>query len=222
MDNYILGMRLEATDFQREHIIIDINDESIESDFVNSCMKYNYNYKILRQNSNTLYNNYNLGQNKMLLFRDYLKKNRHEYNKILLSDVFDVVVLKEGLFDYIDDTKLYIGDGDRNLGIRWIKNNSNALLKHSIFENWYNLNLDKSILNTGLIAGNIDLVIDLLDKMCDIITKYCENYDEGNDIFILNYICYNYYNDILIHGSPFNTEFRKKDHDNKECYLAHK
>lgn len=222
MKNIILGMRLETPDHQRGNQILDINDTQMEKEFVKSCTLYNYEYKILRQDISTMYVGYNLGQNKMLLFRDYLKKHRSEYNKVLLSDIFDVVVLKDGLFDYIDNDKLYIGDETNKLNIDFIYYNSQALLKYDKFNQWHQSNKNKTLLNTGLIAGNIDLVIDLLDKMCDIILRYCKYYNEGDDMFILNYVCYEYYNDILVYGKPFNTLFNTYDHNNKECYLAHK
>lgn len=222
MNNYILGMRLEATDFQRGNILLDINNTSLEKDFTNSCTLYNYDYKILRMDKSVMYEGYNLGQNKMLLFRDHLKKYRIFYDKVLLSDIFDVVVLKPNLFDFIQDDKLYVGDESNKLNIDFIYWDSQALLRCQLFNSWYNDNKDKTLLNTGLIAGNINLVIELLDKVCDLILRYCKNYDEGNDMFILNYVCYEYYNDILVHGKPFNTEFKKFDLNNKECYLAHK
>lgn len=222
MKNIILGMCLETPDHQRGNQILDIYDTTNEEGFVKSCTLYNYEYKILRQDISTMYVGYNLGQNKMLLFRDYLKKHRSEYNKVLLSDIFDVVVLKDGLFDYIDNDKLYIGDETNKLNIDFIYYNSQALLKYDKFNQWHQSNKNKTLLNTGLIAGNIDLVIDLLDKMGDIILRYCKYYNEGDDMFILNYVCYEYYNDILVHGKPFNTLFNTHEHNNKECYLAHK
>lgn len=225
MKNIILGMRLETPDHQRGNQLLDIYDTTNEEGFVKSCTLYNYEYKILRQDISTMYVGYNLGQNKMLIFRDYLKRHRNEYDKVLLSDVFDVVILKPNLFEFMENDILYIGDETGTLDVNWVRQNSKALLKYDMFNQWYQSNKNKVMLNTGLIGGNIDLVIHLLDKICDIILKYCKNYDEGNDMFILNYICYSAINSgelKIIHGHPFNTKFKQYEHNNKECYLAHK
>lgn len=224
MRNITLGMRLELSDFQRNNQKVPF-DPALTLAFENSLKENNYEYKILYYTEEECYHNYNLGANKIMKFLEYLKFHRLEYDNVLLADTFDVVALKAGFFDTIENNTLYIGDEEAEIGIPWMYYQALPLLKaDNLYNEWFVRNSNKKLLNTGVVAGNINDVITLLTRIEKIIIKYCQNIDSGFDMFILNYVAYgmvdNGYN--IVNGKPFNTEFRKLDWINKECYFAHK
>lgn len=218
MKNLVLGMRLALPDFQRGGEILDFNPE-LTKNWEDSLKANNYEYELLYVRKGI--DGYNLGAVKMFMFLEYLKNNKQHLNKVILSDTLDVVFLKPGVFEYMEDNTLYIGDEPCSLGIPWIYENSKSVLKDTSIRNWLDYNRGLQLLNTGLIGGDIEVVIDILEQMVDIITYYCKGYDEGVDMFILNYIAYNSKYKI-VNGKPFNSEFRKLDYNNQECFIAHK
>lgn len=222
--NLVIGMRLNLPDFQRNNQKISF-DPQLTLAFENSLKQNNYEYEILYFDENDCYKNYNLGANKIMKFLEYLKIHRLNYDNVLLADTFDVIALKEGFFETIEENNLYIGDEEEIIGCPWMYYNALPLLKaEGLYNNWFAENANKQLLNTGLIAGNINDVITLLSRIEKVILKYCQNIDSGFDMFILNYVAYSmiYNGYTIIHGKPFNTEFRKLDHYNDKCFFAHK
>lgn len=219
MENKVIGARLLLPDFQRGGNILEINPELTKA-WEESLKKCNYKYELLYLNT-PLDMGLNLGGNKLLLLLNYLKLYRRSLDKVILSDTLDVVFLNPGVFEYMEDDTLYIGDEPTNLGIEWIIENSKCILIEPSIREWFNANRHLQLLNTGLIGGNVEVVIDILEQMQELIMNYCRRVDSGYDMFILNYIAYNSkYN--IVHGKPFNSEFRKLDYNNKECFVAHK
>lgn len=218
MKNLVLGMRLALPDFQRGGEILDFNPE-LTKNWEDSLKANNYEYELLYVRKGI--DGYNLGAVKMFMFLEYLEANKDNLDKVMITDTLDVVFLKEGLFEYMKDNTLYVGDEPTNLGIQWIYENSKALLSKSEYLNWLNFIRENQLLNTGIIGGKVDVVITILRSVCALIKNNCKNYNEGSDMLVLNYVAYNSHYD-LVHGVPLNTEFKRYDHSNKECFIAHK
>lgn len=218
MKNLVLGMRLALPDFQRGGEILDFNPE-LTKNWEDSLKANNYEYELLYVTDPI--QAINLGGTKIIKTLEYLKASKDNLDKVLLSDTLDVVVLKDGLFEFIEEDTIYVGNEPVNLGIEWIKENSKCLLKYHNFNEWFNNNKDKQLLNTGLIAGKVEIVIDILEQIKDLILKYCKGINYGYDMICLNYVVYNS-NYKIIQGEPFNTVFKRYDHSNKECFISHK
>ena len=238
MENIILGVLLEMPDPQRDNFVLNSNDYSLIKPFVESANKFGYKVVILYNNltpnfvsqyssSNlsfvrvTPYDNYNVYTNKFLLVNEYLSIANP--NKVLISDITDVVFLKEGLFDFFNDEIIYSGVEPVNMGIQWLENNSRAIRgQNPEFDKWWDENKSKlPLLNCGLIGGNYKFIKQELRRVVDILSSYTKNINEMSDMFAWNITAYLSQKKIFT-GEPFHTEFRKLDYLNKNCYVSHK
>lgn len=218
--NIILGARLLMPDFQRGGDILPL-DQSLTKVWEDSASNLSYKTKILCVTQKDINPDFNLGANKVFAFLAYLKKHIKSFNFVLLADTLDVVFLNKGLFEFMKPNTLYVGDEPCCLGINWILQNSYPFLFYNEYKEWFNSNKDLPLLNTGLIGGEISVVIDILECMSNMLLDYTKGLDIGADMFCLNYCAYNSKYPI-IHGEPFNTVFKSFDHDNTCCYVAHK
>lgn len=135
-------------------------------------------------------------------------------------DISDVVVLKNP-FNFIENGKVYCGDETvKNKENRWMTSRF-LLMKGDNIENTYKDYLDNNILNAGILGGSIcDLKV-IVSKMSKILLE--TNISKTTvDMCAFNHVLYTYYEDVLIHGAPVNTEFRKEDINNQICWFKHK
>ena len=236
--NIIIGTLLETEDPQRQNQIMNSNNYDLLKPFVESANKFNYKVMILHNNLSeefikkystdlleftkvNINNEYNVYVNRFKVMYNYLKNNPVE--KVIISDVTDVVFLKENLFDYIQDGFIYTGIENKLLNINWVEINSEKIRSsEKKYNDWWNLNKNNfKLLNCGLIGGDYKFIEAELEKFINILIKYAKNTNETSDMFVWNYVLYNSDKKIIF-GSPFHTEFKKFDLNNKECYLAHK
>lgn len=237
-ENIVIGVILEKEDLQRKNKIFDSNDYNLIKPFVETAFKFSYKVKILHNNlsdkfiekySNNLLEfikvtpnkEYNVYINKFQLVYEYLSNN--PVNKVLITDITDVIFLNNGLFDYFQDNIIYSGIETKMLSDSWIENNSLTIRNsNNKFNNWWNLNKNKlKLLNCGLIGGNYDLIKDNLKELIDILNLYTKNNNEISEMFTWNFVAYNSGKKI-ISGEPFHTEYKAYDLENKNCYIAHK
>jgi hypothetical protein len=154
----------------------------------------------------------------------YLQSNI--YDNVLLTDVSDVMFLKNP-FDFIkDDKKLYVGceqrhkNGDFKIAERdpWAKHNFKRFYnaKNKNYPFW-----KKKFLNCGIVGGHYHNVMKFLNKF----KEEASVPPKGTfpmDMPIMNYVCYDNFSENLITGQPLHTIFGIYDVNNKECYIAHK
>lgn len=221
MKNIILGARLNLPDFQHGGQVLSLEDKTLTQAWEDSAKENGYETHIVQVTKEDSLPEYNLGANKCFALLEYLKEHRQEIDKVCVADTLDVIFLKPNLFDYIEDNTIYIGNEPCNLGISWISINSYPFLVQEKFARWFNGNSHLSLLNTGLIAGKVDIVIDIMQQMTDLLKSFTKGIDLGCDMFCLNYVAYRSTYKI-VQGSPFNTVFKSYDYLNKECYAAHK
>lgn len=242
MNNVIMGILLEFPDIQRNNQRIDSRDYTLINEFVNSVVKYNYKCVILHNNLDSefidKYSNdnvsfsrcypkdeYNLYINKWLCIDRHLQKFGSQYDKVMISDLTDVVLLKEGLFDYIEDQNIYCGSETSTLANEWIKKFSLDLQLRSFqVGSWYKGNTSKTLLNAGLLAGTVPIVSNLVNEICSLLKGYCKySKDVAVEMLAFNYVMYYYEKHYkLNYGEPFHTVFKGYDLSNVNCYVAHK
>lgn len=130
-------------------------------------------------------NNFFITEWRHLLYKDFLNSNKNKYNKVLLTDVKDVLFQKDIFsYDWKDDflgvaieKQTYLED---DLGKLWIER------KYGI--DTYNEFKNKNIICAGTIIGNTSILLDLLNLLCKQIFsgKYFKNQDQAD----MNYLIF--------------------------------
>ena len=194
-------------DPQRDNFVLNSNDYSLIKPFVESANKFGYKVVILYNNltpnfvsqyssSNlsfvrvTPYDNYNVYTNKFILVNEYLSIANP--NKLLISDVTDVVFLKEGLFDFFNDEIIYSGVEPVNMGIQWLENNSRAIRgQNPEFDKWWDENKSKlPLLKLWSYWRKLSIHKKEVKKVADILSSYTKNINEMSDMFAWNVTAY--------------------------------
>ncbi len=92
------------------------------------------------------------------------------------------------------------------------------------YETYENKYANEVLLNCGIIGGKVDLVIELLEKLCHLHKTYNRNNKTAytGDMGAFNYIMRTVYNAQLMHGAPINTVFKAYQSDRTDCWFRHK
>ena len=117
------------------------------------------------------------------LYSDFLKENRHKYDKVFTCDVRDSIFQKD-IFQFYEQKSflgVFLEDGDltEDTNKRWM------LMLCS--EEIYKTIADKRIICAGSLIGSLDKFIEFCDTFWEIAL---EKKDNGIDQAILNYIVY--------------------------------
>ncbi len=162
------------------------------------------------------------------VYHDFLTKYAAQIENVFVTDVSDVVLVNNPLTDPLflaHPDALFCGDEPKMLDNEWMKDHSSHL--RSKIEDYaeYEATFEKeTLLNCGIIGGNIAVMQDFIKKLTFIHQQY--NYDNETaytgDMGAFNYLARTQFNDQLIHGSPVNTVFKMYENERTDCWFRHK
>jgi len=162
------------------------------------------------------------------VYRDFLQKYSSEFSNVFITDILDVVVLKNPFIQelYLSNrNNFFCGDELTTADCEWMRNH-NAHLRKKIpdylyYEDKYR---NHTLLNAGIIGGSINLMKPLIEEMASIHEQY--NYDNNinytGDMGVVNYLLRKKYNNRLIHGDPVNTKYKFFEIERNDCWFRHK
>lgn len=161
------------------------------------------------------------------IYNDFLKKHYNSIENVFFTDISDVIILKNPFIQklYIENPKaIFCGDELEILENEWMKLHS-AHLRNKIenYSNYEQSFRNNTLLNCGIVGGSIKIMKTFIEKLWNI----HENYNADNetlytgDMGTFNYLVRTQFNDLLIHGKPVNTVFKKYEIDT-ECWFKHK
>ena len=170
---------------------------------------------------------YNPNVFRYFIYEDFLRLHHTILSNIFLTDITDVVVFKNPFLEpyYLDNSaKIFCGDEPKILSDEWMQMHSehlrNKIEDYSIYENSYQ---DETLLNCGIIGGNISVLYPFIQQLKSIHQKY--NYDNNTkftgDMGAFNYLVRTCYHDKVVHGHPVNTVFKRYS-DDRSCWFKHK
>jgi hypothetical protein len=150
-----------------------------------------------------------------------LLNERKDIDRAFFLDVSDVVILKNP-FHFINPDKIYCGDEESiNSKNDWMLHRYN-LLKNKEVSDLFPSYLNAKVLNAGILGGERNYLLGITKKMSDML-EYSAVKHTTVDMCILNHVLYTYCKtDMIIHGSPVNTVFRKEDINNQIAWFKHK
>ena len=161
-------------------------------------------------------------------YRDFLKQHIHLVSGIFLTDMTDVVLVKNPFTDPLfteNPTTLFCGDEPKKLHNVWMLAHSENLRKnitdYAVYESTF---ADETLLNCGIIGGSASLILEFLQQLCTI--HQDANRDNKTaytgDMGAFNYLARKAFNQQLIHGAPVNTVFKEYESHRTDCWFRHK
>ena len=162
------------------------------------------------------------------IYNDYIKQNSAKIKNIFITDITDVEVLQNPFETDIFKNNadyLFCGDEPEILDTIWMRNHCthlrNLMPAFGLFEL---ANKHKTLLNCGIIGGNMILMQLLLTK----ITSMHETFSYSNttpytlDMGVFNYVSRTTFSNKIFHGEPVNTIFKEYQTIRTDCWFRHK
>lgn len=134
-------------------------------------------------------------------YRDYLKNNPVE--NVFMTDCNDVEVLKNP-FQIIRPGVLYCGWEKDFIGCQWMQNHH----KSNFMQNFIKSNMKTPLLNAGVIGGRYDIVMEFLDRLCDMYEILPEKERDTTDMPLVNWTIYSHFLNRFETGLKITTEFK--------------
>ncbi|HMS69084.1 MAG TPA: hypothetical protein PKD18_13140 [Saprospiraceae bacterium] len=162
------------------------------------------------------------------VYRDFLNQNAAFINSVFITDISDVVVVKNPFTDPFfigNPNALFCGDEAKMLDNEWMNAHSDHLRKkisdYAEYEKYF---AQETLLNCGIIGGTTPIFHGFIQKLCTIHESY--NYENKTaytgDMGAFNYLARTQYHNQLKHGSPINTVFKMYENDRTDCWFRHK
>ena len=148
------------------------------------------------------------------IYSQFLKKYCDKIESVFVTDVSDVLTLKNPFIQplFIDNPEfVFCGDEPTTWDNEWMQLHGSHLRSRvdDYFEIESKFN-NNTLLNCGVIGGRIQTMKSLIESIWQIHETY--NFDNKTsytgDMGVFNYVIRKNYNNLILHGSPVNTEFK--------------
>lgn len=187
----------------------------VENDYV-SFIRIDYNQK------------YNPNVFRYFVYRDFLQIQRERINGVFITDITDVVLVKNPFTDAIftnNPNSIFCGDEPKILMNDWMIAHSSNLRKNMSDYSAYESSFGQfPLLNCGIIGAQATLLYGFIGSLCFIHERF--NVDNQTaytgDMGAFNFLVRTQYNSNLIHGKPVNTVFKGFEVDRTDCWFRHK
>lgn len=163
-----------------------------------------------------------------IVYNNFFKAYADEIKSVFVTDIADVEVVKnpfnESLF-LENPERLFCGDEQEILNNEWM-NHHNTHLRNTIegFANYEAENKNQTLLNCGVIGGNIQTMLALTSALSNIhqTITISNKTPYTLDMGAFNYIARTHFQDKLLHGAPVNTQFKSYETSRLDCWFRHK
>jgi hypothetical protein len=162
------------------------------------------------------------------LYKDFIQKHFHELANVFVTDITDVVVLKDPFQDPLFINKpqaIFCGDEPKCLLDDWmILHGSHLRSKIHDYQQYEEKFKEATLLNCGVIGGNVDVMHTFISQLCSIHEQHNTDNQTAytGDMGAFNYLVRTQFNDKVIHGPPVNTVFKEYEAERKDCWFRHK
>jgi hypothetical protein len=163
-----------------------------------------------------------------LVYLDFLKKHQFEVEHVFFTDIADVEVVKNPFTDpfFVQNPKsLFCGDEDEVLDNPWMKDHCTHL-RNLIpeFLGFEERDKDEILLNCGVIGGNTDTMLTMLQELSKIHSTITISNETPFtlDMGAFNFVARTKFQDRIKHGFPVNTRFKSYESNRVDCWFRHK
>lgn len=163
-----------------------------------------------------------------IVYRDFLQKFSSQINNLFITDVSDVVILQNPFLHPLfvqHSNSIFCGDENKLLHNDWMDAHSTHLRsKIPDFALYEAANKEATLLNCGIIGGNIAIMKPFIEQLAQIHEQF--NADNTTaytgDMGAFNYLARTKFNNQLVYGAPVNTIFKNYQIDRRDCWFRHK
>lgn len=138
-------------------------------------------------------------------------------DNVWIVDATDVKMLKNP-FQIIEPSILYCGWEREFIGCAWMQNNH----KSNFIQNFIKSNIRTPLLNAGVVGGSYEVVIEFLNRLCDMYDILPDMELNKTDMPLFNWVIYSHFLGRFKTGPTITTEFKKYDLNNQTALFAHK
>lgn len=152
-----------------------------------------------------------------------LEKDKNIQN-IFITDISDCIIIKNGLPLLNENNYLYIcTEGENIYNNKWMKDHLKYIyIEHSLDLRSYRYFAEKNLLNSGIVGGKRNLVMDFLRKCMTFMDALdIKKTDKPLDMIAFNFIAHTYFNSRVYNGKYLHTRFGFREYNNS-CYFKHK
>lgn len=148
------------------------------------------------------------------VYSRFINKYAGAINSVFVNDVADVLVLKNPFIQplFIENPNfIFCGDEPTTLKNTWMIEHSthlrNKIVDYAKIEDQFQ---EETLLNCGIIGGNISIMQPFLKSLWQIHEKFNNDNNTAftGDMGAFNYIMRKKYYEKVFHGSPINSEFK--------------
>lgn len=163
-----------------------------------------------------------------LMYEDFLKYYARQVKNVFVTDISDVVLLENPFETPLFNAKagyIFCGDEPKSLKNDWMEAHSEHLRNNiSDYAEYEEKFKESTLLNCGIIGGNIEVMQELIQKLSKIHQQYnCDNQTAyTGDMGAFNYLIRTQFNERVLHGFPINTEFKAYQNERTDCWFRHK
>lgn len=163
-----------------------------------------------------------------LIYREFIRQYSHKIANIFVTDISDVVVVQNPFVQPLfleNPDALFCGDEVETLDNEWMQNHSTHLRNSIVgFAAYEQKNQKETLLNCGIIGGNVQVMKTLMDSLADIHrTHTIHNQTPYTlDMGAFNFVARTQFAQRLLHGAPINTRFKRYESDRSDCWFRHK
>jgi hypothetical protein len=171
---------------------------------------------------------YNPNVYRYFVYRDFLNTFRKKVKNLFVTDVSDVVTLKNPFVQTLfteNPLTLFCGDENKLLDNDWMQAHS-AHLRQNItdyadFEAYFK---HDTLLNCGIIGGSIQVMQPFINQLSTLHETYNNNNKTAytGDMGAFNYLVRTRFNSFLRNGTPINTIFKAYETERTDCWFRHK
>lgn len=151
---------------------------------------------------------------------DYLKKNKENISFVFMVDSTDVEMLKNP-FPEMKDGLIYVGSELQKVGCKWMQENQGQFLKITDYNEIIEKNKNETLINCGIIGGEVSVIINFLEKLTSYHSEYSRNLVSSSDMSIFNYTIWKHFKEKIEYGTKVNTKFKKNER-NEVSWWKHK
>lgn len=194
---------------------------------VETCQEYSNEYISFKRIS---FNSSQFNPNvyRYFVYRDFLDVYENQVENIFITDISDVVVIKNPFEDsfFMENAKsLFCGDEPKTLNNEWmVAHSSHFRNKISDYSDYESNFANEKLLNCGIIGGKTSILYPFLKDLCAIHQRF--NFDNQTaytgDMGAFNYLARTRYNSQLKYGVPVNTLFKGYELERDDCWFRHK
>jgi hypothetical protein len=175
------------------------------------------------------YNNQlNTNTYRYIIYNHFLKENSHQIANVFFTDITDVEVVINPFLQPLfltNKAKLFCGDEPKILNNEWMQNHCTHLRNNLVdFADFEAENSNETLLNCGIIGGNITVMQRLITQLTNLHLTYTISNASAFtlDMGAFNYIARTQFKNNLLHGYPINTAFKKMENLRTDCWFRHK